>query len=114
MENEKTTYYFRGIPDYARIVSETIGFDITILPALNLIPLGPDTRPSKGSVADLMELSQNPQIDHIYVMSDYLFREDEHGDYYHDGTDVVDLCDETICLKPGRPWDPIYQKRAGQ
>lgn len=110
MENEKQIYYYRGIPDWVRIVSDTIGLDSTILPVLNLIPTK-EIRQTDDYYEDLLELSQNPQIDHIYVASGSLFREDDHGNYMDDGANIIDLCDEFICIKPARIWDDIYRQR---
>ena len=110
MGNEKQVYYYNGIPDWVRIVSETIGLNATILPVLTLFPTK-ETRQSEGYYEDLVELSKCPQIDHIYVASDHLFREDKQGNYVDEDANIVDLCDEHVCLKPARVWDDIYRKK---
>ena len=51
------------------------------------------------------------RLHHIYVASDQLFREDKQGNYVDEDANIVDLCDEHVCLKPARVWDDIYRKK---
>lgn len=110
MEKEKTTYYCCGIPDSVRIVGDTIGLDATIVPPLTLIGYK-DTRKTTGYFADLLELAKSPQIDHIYIASDYIFRADENGEYIdNEGVVAIDLCDPNIDIKETCAWDKVYPK----
>ena len=40
-----------------------------------------------------------------------MFREDKQGNYVDEDANIVDLCDEHVCLKPARVWDDIYRKK---
>lgn len=122
METKTTYYYFFGAPKSARIISKSTGIDKTIFPTIDLIRedddrketvhyQNPADRISHTYYAHLLRLSDNSQIDHIFVEDDSLCVEDEEEKLIDAGPLMLDLCDDKICLEDWYVWD---KKRKGK
>lgn len=92
------TYYYRHIPNSVRVVGNTVGIDTTIIPVLKLSGCK-DTKQADDYFEKLAILAGSPQIDHIYIASDSLSREDKSGEDPEGREVVIDLCDKNICVK---------------
>ena len=97
---QKEYYYTCSFPESYRIVAYTIGIDTTILSPLHLIQAKntPATE-NQCPLESLIELAENPQIDHIYASVGDLFFFDKEGYRVDAGEMVIDLCDKNLCLK---------------
>lgn len=93
------TYYYWHIPNSVRIVGDTVGIDTTIIPVLKLSGCK-DAKQADDYFEKLATLAGSPQIDHIYIASDSLSREDKSGEDTGEREIVIDLCDGNICVKP--------------
>lgn len=69
--NEVMYYAPNSKPDFVRIISESLGFDITVIPKLHQ---------NEFYYRSLVELAKCPEIDHIYASGGPIYCYDEVGD----------------------------------
>lgn len=102
MENLKILYYaYPDIPEYVRIISESIGIDTTIVPSLHLHEMNPAFSYFDG----LILFAHDPQIDHVYIKTSGLWEKDNARKLVdYSGAQILDLSDDNTCLKELRFW----------